>query len=86
MYHNIFYRRSRDDEEEEDRAIFFVEPGGRTRPAESLSKVIDAISRIETEICRLYYDGADPDMIDRLTRDGWLSESPSVSPTEEERP
>lgn len=84
-YRNIFYRRSREDEEEEDRAIFFMEPDGQTRPAESLSEVIDAISKIETKIYRLYYDGDDGDMLDRLTKDGWLAELPRASVPEEER-
>lgn len=83
-YRGIFYRKSRDDEEEEDRAIFFVEPDGRTRPAESLSPVIDAISKIETKIYRLYYDGNDPDMIAKLGKDGWLAEDASANVAEEE--
>lgn len=83
-YRGISYRRSRDDEEEEDRAIFFVEPDGQTRPAEWLSDVIDAISKIETKIYRLYYDEDDAGMIAKLREDGWLAEDASAKVAEEE--
>jgi hypothetical protein len=83
-YRGISYRKSRDDEEEEDRAIFFVEPDGHTRPAEWLSDVIDAISKIETKIYRLYYDGDDTGMIAKLREDGWLAEDASANVAEEE--
>ncbi len=71
-YHNVFYRKSLEDEEEEDRAIHFVEPSGETRVAEALSPLIDAVSRIETKIYRLYYDEEDKTLTTRLRSDGWI--------------
>ena len=71
-YRNVFYRKSREEEEQEDRAIFFIEPDGHTQPAEARSDVIRAISEIETKIYRLYYDDQDPEMRKRLSEDGWL--------------
>ncbi|MCH9033490.1 MAG: HD domain-containing protein [Planctomycetes bacterium] len=71
-YRNVFYRKSREEEEQEDRAIFFIEPDGHTQPAEARSDVIRAISEIETKIYRLYYDDQDPEMMKRLSEDGWL--------------
>jgi len=85
-YRNIFYRKSSDDEEQEDRAIFFIEPDGRTQPAEARSDVIRAISQIETQIYRLYYDDEDSEMTNRLGEDGWLPKDGATPPTAEEMP
>jgi hypothetical protein len=72
-YRNIFYRKSDDDkEEQEDRAIHFEEKNGRTCPAEALSPMIDAISKFETSIYRLYYDETDAELMARLREDGWI--------------
>jgi HD superfamily phosphohydrolase len=71
-YRNVFYRKSRESEEESDRVIHFVDDDGMTRAAESISPVIDAISRIESSIYRLYYDDEDAAMVARLRQEGWL--------------
>lgn len=71
-YRNVFYRKSRESEEESDRVIHFVDDDGKTRAAESISDVIKAISQIELSIYRLYYDDEDPAMVDRLRQEGWL--------------
>jgi HD superfamily phosphohydrolase len=71
-YRNVFYRKSPDDEEQEDRVIQFIDRGGQTHPAESLSDVIRAISEIETKIHRLYYDQTDAEMVTRLQKEGWI--------------
>lgn len=70
-YRNAYYRKSKEQEEEEDRVIFFID-GEKTCPAESLSKVIAAISNIETQINRLYYDSTDSEMIARLKQEEWI--------------
>jgi HD superfamily phosphohydrolase len=72
-YHNIFYRKGQDEEEEEHRAIHFVdEDGGRARVAESESDVINAVSGIKTSIHRLYYDKNDSKVVDCLKKGGLL--------------
>lgn len=71
-YRNLFYRKSSDDEEQEDRVIQFIDDRGQTHPAESESDVIRAISDIKTKIHRLYYDETDEGMIRRLQDDGWF--------------
>jgi HD superfamily phosphohydrolase len=71
-YRNLFYRKSSEDEEQEDRVIQFVDKGGQTHPAESLSDVIRAISGVETKVHRLYYDETDRKILDRLKKDGWI--------------
>jgi hypothetical protein len=73
-YRNARYRKSKDDDEEEDRVIYFVEPEHDPKPAENLSAVIDAISQIKTEIYRLYYDENDAQMMERLHGDEWSLE------------
>ena len=70
-YRDASYRKSKEDEEEEDRVILFLEDQG-PRPAENLSDVIGAISKIETSIYRLYYDANDRAMVAKLRADGWL--------------
>jgi len=71
-YRNVFYRKSSDDEEKEDRAIQLIDKGGQTHPAESLSDVIRAISDIKTNVHRLYYDERDERIVGRLRTDGWV--------------
>ncbi len=85
-YRNVFYRQSIEDEEEEDRVIHFVEASGQTRAAEALSPVIDAISRIETKIYRLYYDETDTELTARLLKDDWITEQPGEQQATEETP
>jgi hypothetical protein len=70
-YRNVFYRKSSREAAEEDRVIYFVEPGQEPQPAEGVSQGIKAISGIETQVYRLYYDHADEDMMRRLRDDGW---------------
>ena len=74
------------DEEQEDRAIFFIGQDGRTQPAEARSDVIQAISGIETQIYRLYYDDQDPEMMNRLGEDEWLPRGERTPPKAEETP
>jgi HD superfamily phosphohydrolase len=78
-YRSVFYQKTSDDgdEEQEDRAIFFLGHDRPPEPAEVCSPVIRAISEIETCINRLYFDDRDPDMMQRLAEEGWL---PSVCP------
>ncbi|HKQ50446.1 MAG TPA: HD domain-containing protein [Phycisphaerae bacterium] len=71
-YRNLFYRKSSDTEEQEDRVIQLIDARGKTHPAESLSDVIRAISGIETRVHRLYYDETDRKIVDRLRNDGWI--------------
>ena len=85
-YRNVFYRKSHEEEEQEDRAIFFIEPDGRTQPAEAHSEVIMAISGIETAVYRLYYDDRDPMMMKRLEEEGWLGREERTQPAKEETP
>lgn len=72
-YRNVFYRKSREDEEEAQKAIYFIEPDGMVRPIESVSSVIRAISEIETEIYRLYYDPDDQAIVSKLKQLGWIA-------------
>jgi HD superfamily phosphohydrolase len=83
-YRNVFYRKSVDDEEQEDRVIHFVEASGQTHAAEALSPVIDAISRIETKIYRLYYDETDAELTARLLKDDWVTGQPGERQATEE--
>ena len=86
-YRNVFYRTSREEEQEEEQeefAIFFIDSDGRPQLAEDRSKVIRAISEIETQIYRLYYDDQDPEMMTRLKRDGWLSKGKGAPPKAKE--
>ncbi len=83
-YRNVFYRKSREEEEQEDRAIFFIDSDGRPQLAEDRSKVIRAISEIETQVYRLYYDDKDPEMMKRLDDDGWLPKGQGAPPKAEE--
>ncbi len=78
-YRNIFYRKSKGDQLEEDRVIYFVDDKGQTHPAEALSEVIKAISNIETTIYRLYYDEADSELVSYLRTEGWLNHSHSIT-------
>lgn len=71
-YRSLFYRKSSDDEEQEDRVIHLIDDGGQTRAAELQSDVIRAISGIETKVYRLYYDETDRTIVDRLRNDGWI--------------
>jgi HD superfamily phosphohydrolase len=71
-YRNARYRKSKEDEEEEDRVIYILDSRGYCSPAESPSEVIRAISEIKTQICRLYYDDSDPQIVDCLRGDGWI--------------
>lgn len=66
--------------------IYFVEASGQTHAAEALSPVIDAISRIETRIYRLYYDETDDQLTTRLRMDGWIGDEPQNKHSEEEAP
>ena len=72
VYRNIFYRQSKEKEEQEDQAIQFVHENGNTDPAEALSDVIRAISELEIRIHRLYYDETDPELVGRLQKDDWI--------------
>ncbi len=85
-YRNVFYRKSQKDAAEEDRVIHFVEPDQEPRPAEAVSRVIEAISGIETQVYRLYYDSEDHDMMSRLREDGWMAESGPTETAGEEEP
>jgi HD superfamily phosphohydrolase len=76
-YRNVFYRKGQDEQEEEDQAIRFIESGGQTRLAEAHSPVIDAISKIQKEVYRLYYDEADAGLVKHLQDQGWLAPGPS---------
>lgn len=78
-YRNVFYRKSQKDAAEEDRVIHFVEPDQEPQPAEAVSEVIKAISGIETQVYRLYYDSEDRGMMGRLRDDGWLA---GIGPTD----
>jgi HD superfamily phosphohydrolase len=71
VYRNIFYRQSKETEEQEDQAIQFVHDNGNTDPAEVLSYVIRAISEFKIRIHRLYYDETDDNLVGRLKKDGW---------------
>jgi uncharacterized protein len=71
-YRNVFYRKSPDDEDQADRVIQFIDERGQTQPAEALSDVISAISKIETKIHRLYYDESDAELVGRLQKDQWI--------------
>lgn len=85
-YKNVLYRKSKEGEEQEDRAILVQDRNDRTHPVESESEVILAISRIETAIYRLYYDGTDEALVDRLKTNGWLAEDGvSETPKQEGR-
>jgi hypothetical protein len=83
-YHNARYRKSRESDEEEDRVIYFIEPGGEPKPAEHLSPVIEAISGIKTEVFRFYYDETDPKMVERLRAEGWIGTQPDSPSTQGE--
>lgn len=72
-YRNVFYRKSPEAEDEADRVIHLIDDRDKAHPAESLSDVIRAISEIETNIHRLYYDEEDRELVDRLKRDNWLT-------------
>jgi HD superfamily phosphohydrolase len=74
-YRNVFYRKNPEDPEEEDRVIHFIDENGQTHPAEALSEVIDAISKIESKVYRLYYDEADKDLVAHLQAEEWLAKS-----------
>lgn len=82
-YRNVLFRKRKESEEQEDRAIFFVDSGGRTHPLESESKMIFAISGLETTIYRLYYDESDSGLVNRLRAEGWLPDSENSSESEE---
>lgn len=71
-YRNIFYRRAKGGEEEEDRAIHVLDNAGTSYPVESRSDVIRAISEIETKIYRLYYDETDEELVGQLQKQGWI--------------
>ncbi|MCC7291942.1 MAG: HD domain-containing protein [Phycisphaerales bacterium] len=74
-YRNALYRQSKHSgeagEEEEDKVIFFLDKQGKPHPAESESKVIDAISKIETSVYRLYYDERESKLVEELLKGGW---------------
>lgn len=73
-YRNVFYRGSSDDDEDQaDRVIHFIDERCQTKPAESLSDVILAISNVKTRIHRLYYDETDLELTERLRRDNWIA-------------
>ncbi len=71
-YRNVFYRKSSDEEEQEDRAISFVNDKGKTRVAEASSDVIRAISEVKTSVCRLYYDESQKALVKKLRSVGLL--------------
>jgi len=78
-YRNARYRKSKEVEEEEDRVIFVLGHDDKAHPVENESLVIDDISKIETQIFRLYYDEDDPAIIQRLKDEGWLQQSATFS-------
>lgn len=71
-YKNSFYRKSIDDEEQEDRVIYLIE-NDTAKPAETLSEVIDAISRIPVHIERLFFDNDDTGLVAEIRARGLIS-------------
>jgi HD superfamily phosphohydrolase len=71
-YRSIFYRKSKETEDQEDRAIQLLAPSGFTEPVEQASPLIRAISDLKIQIHRLYYDENDPELAERLQKDGWI--------------
>lgn len=72
-YRSIFYRSNEGDEEQEDKAIFFVNDKGVTQAAEFESEVIRAISGIKMQAHRLYFDETDEAICKRLKDEELMS-------------
>ncbi len=71
-YRSLFYRKSSDDEAQEDRVIHLVGKDGLPHPAEDMSDVIRAISNVKTRIHRLYYDESDKSVVKQIREKGIL--------------
>lgn len=65
-YRNATYRKTEEDEEQEDRVILVLDRFGKIRAAESESDLICKISELRGRTMRIYYDETDLEIVTRL--------------------